>query len=55
MAGVRYSRSAQTDLLEAWLFVAEENPAAADRMLDVIEREALGLLGQPLMGKACCE
>lgn len=52
MARVQFTQSAQTDLLEAWLFIAEENPAAADRVLDAIEREADGLLRQPLMGKA---
>ena len=52
MARVHFTQSAQTDLLEAWLFIAEENPAAADRVLDAIEYEANGLLHQPLMGKA---
>lgn len=52
MEMVRLSRSAQADLLEAWLFVAEANVAAADRMLDAIERESVALLEQPLMGKA---
>lgn len=33
MAAVLLARSAQTDLLEAWLFIAEENPAAADHVL----------------------
>lgn len=36
---VQFTQSAQTDLLEAWLFIAEENLAAADRLLDQIERE----------------
>ena len=52
MAAVQFARSAQTDLLEAWLFIAEENPDAADRVLDVIEREANILATQPLMGRA---
>ena len=55
MAVVRYSLSAQTDLLEAWLFVAEEDTDAADRMLDVIEREGEGLRDQPLMGRTRSE
>ena len=29
MAGVVFTQSAQTDLLEAWLFIAEENQTAA--------------------------
>ena len=52
MARVLYAQSAQTDLLEAWLFIAEENSVAADRVLDTIEREATTLLLQPLMGRA---
>ena len=52
MGRVLFSKSAQTDLLEAWLYIAEENPAAADRVLDVIEREAKALSNQPLMGRA---
>lgn len=52
MVGVRYSRSAQVDLLDAWLFIAEENPAAADRLLEIIEREVRVLLDQPLLGRA---
>ena len=47
-----FTESAQNDLLEAWQFIAEENPAAADRVLDVIDGEAQMLLHQPLMGKA---
>ena len=49
---VQFTQSAQTDLLEAWLFIAEENLAAADRLLDQIERETQTLLLQPLMGRA---
>jgi plasmid stabilization system protein ParE len=42
MARVTLTRSAQTDLLEAWLYVAEENQQAADRMLDAIEKHGKG-------------
>ncbi len=52
MERVYFTQSAQTDLLEAWQFIAEENPAAADRVLDVIEYEIKVLLDQPLIGKA---
>ena len=44
---VQFTQSAQTDLLEAWLFIAEDNLAAADRLLDQIERETQTLLLQP--------
>jgi plasmid stabilization system protein ParE len=52
MARVLYARSAQTDLLEAWLFITEENTTAADRVLDAIEHESEALSLQPLMGRA---
>ncbi|NMM07852.1 type II toxin-antitoxin system RelE/ParE family toxin [Polaromonas sp.] len=52
MARVTLTQSAQNDLLEAWLYVAEENQQAAELMLDAIEKEAHTLLLQPLMGRA---
>jgi toxin ParE1/3/4 len=52
MARVLYTRSAETDLLEAWLFIAEEDPIAADRVLDTIDGEANTLSLQPLMARA---
>ena len=52
MASVLFARSAQTDLLEAWLFIAEKNESAADQVLDVIQQEANILVTQPLMGRA---
>ena len=51
MAKLLYAASAENDLLEAWLYVAEDSVAAADRMLDQIEAEASRLLDQPLMGR----
>lgn len=51
MGKVFYSASAENDLLEAWLYVAEDSVTAADRMLDQIEAEAIRLLDQPLMGR----
>ena len=52
MSKALFSQSAQTDLLEAWLFIAEDNLGAADRVLDSIETEAKMLATQPLMGRA---
>lgn len=51
MANVFYSASAENDLLEAWLYVAEDSVAAADRLLDRIEAEAVRLQEQPMMGR----
>ena len=52
MATVQLARSAQTDLLEAWLYIGEDNQDAADHLLDAIEREAGVLAMQPMMGRA---
>jgi len=37
MSSVVFTRAAQADLLEIWLFLAEENFVAADEVLDTIE------------------
>lgn len=52
MPRVRFTRSAETDLLELWVTVAEENLTAADEILDVIHATATLLGTQPEMGRA---
>lgn len=52
MSQVRHSASAENDLLEAWLFVAEDSVEAADRLLDQIQADSRTLLLQPKMGRA---
>ena len=52
MSQVRRSASAENDLLEAWLFVAEDSVEAADRLLDQIQADSQTLLLQPKMGRA---
>jgi toxin ParE1/3/4 len=52
MSTVTLTQSAHTDLLEAWLYIAEENLPAADKLLDAISKEANTLALQPLMGRA---
>ena len=47
-----FTERAQADLLQAWLYIAEDNLAAADKVLDKLEQEATLLLLQPLMGRA---
>lgn len=51
MADVLYAQSAQTDMLEAWLFIAEENMEAADRVIDTLQKEAKTLALQAKMGR----
>ena len=52
MSRVRFTNSAEADLLELWLTIAEENQVAADESLDSIKITALLLATQPEMGKA---
>ena len=52
MGSVLFAQSAQTDLLDAWLFIAEDSLNAADRVLDTVAREASTLATQPMMGRA---
>jgi len=52
MARVRYASTAESDLLELWLTIAEDNPAAADIALDSIQETASLLSTQPGMGRA---
>ena len=47
-----FTEQAQADLLDAWLYIAEDNLAAADKVLDTLAQEAKLLLLQPLMGRA---
>ena len=46
-------RTAQTeeDLIEIWMYIAQENPGAADRVLDDIEERFYVLADNPLMGR----
>ena len=39
MPRIRYTRSAEADLLELWLTIAEENILAADSTLDSIQEQ----------------
>lgn len=52
MPRIRFTNSAEADLLELWLNIAEENLVAADDSLDLIQA-TVSLLGtQPEMGRA---
>lgn len=52
MPRIRFTSSAETDLLELWLTIAEENLVAADESLDLIQ-STVTLLGTQLeMGRA---
>jgi toxin ParE1/3/4 len=52
MSSYRLTKSAETDLLEIWLSIAQDDLAAADRVAGSLT-EAFGLLAtQPKMGRA---
>lgn len=52
MSRIRFTHSAETDMLELWVTIAEENPTAADEILDVIQATAMLLGTQLEMGRA---
>jgi plasmid stabilization system protein ParE len=52
MSRIRFTVSAENDLLELWLSIAEENLVAADESLDSIKATASLVDTQPNMGRA---
>jgi toxin ParE1/3/4 len=52
MSRIRFTAAAENDLLELWVYIAEENPAAADEALDEIKTSVSALAEQPEMGRA---
>jgi len=50
----RYTKrpKAETDLLEIWLYIAQDSPRAADRLLDRIEAQCRLLADNPRLGRA---
>lgn len=52
MPRIRFAGSAESDLLELWLTIAEENLVAADESLDIIQATVTLLATQPEMGRS---
>ena len=52
MSRVSKTVRAEEDLLDIWLYIARDNPVAADRFLDTIEEKCAVLAGFPKMGKS---
>ena len=50
MRQVLHTPEAEDDLMEFWLYIALDNPDAADRVLDAIEQKAQYLLTHPELG-----
>ncbi len=52
MAKIERSSQAQRDLVDLWLYIANDNPAAADKFLDQIETICKLLSASPLLGRS---
>jgi toxin ParE1/3/4 len=50
VAEVELSPAAEADLIDLWIHVAADDPAAADRQLDQFDRIFKLLATQPMMG-----
>jgi toxin ParE1/3/4 len=47
---VFYQRVAKADLIDAWLFIAEDNAAAADAYIERLQQICVLIAENPLMG-----
>lgn len=52
MAHVTRSARAEEDLVQIWLYVARDNPTAADKLLDTVDAACHRLAQNPRMGPA---
>jgi toxin ParE1/3/4 len=49
---LRRTARAEDDLIEIWTYIARDNPAAADRLLDLLEGKSRMLAQNPKLGAA---
>lgn len=49
---VQRTAQADEDLIDLWVYIAQDNPAAADNLLDELESKFALLAGQPRLGVA---
>ena len=52
MAEVTLTQQAREDLIAIWAYVADDNPSAADRVLDILDARMMRLAEHPLLGPA---
>lgn len=52
MPRVIRTKQAEEDLIEIWLYIAEDNPAAANQQLDVLDAKSTLLAKHPRLGPA---
>jgi toxin ParE1/3/4 len=52
MAVVEWKEQAEEDLIDIWSYIAQDNPQAADDLLDEIDTKASKLASSPYLGAA---
>jgi toxin ParE1/3/4 len=52
LAKIERSSQAERDLVDIWLYIANDNPAAADKFLDQIDTICKVLSASPLLGRS---
>lgn len=52
MHDVTISKQARQDLIAIWEYIADDNPASADRLLDTLDARINRLAEHPLLGPA---
>jgi toxin ParE1/3/4 len=55
MARIIQAPAAKADAVEIWAYIAQDNPDAADRLLDRFDKLFRLLASQPLVGKSVQE
>ncbi len=48
---IRLSQEAEQDLIEIFDYILEDNPTAAEKVLDIIQQEIMHLSDHPYLGK----
>ena len=51
MPVIQRTAQAEEDLIEIWIYIAQDNPGAADRMFDNLEQRFHALADNPLIGQ----
>jgi toxin ParE1/3/4 len=51
MSVIQRTTQAEEDLIDIWIYIAQDNPGAADRVLDDIDERFHALADNPLMGR----
>jgi len=52
MPDITVTKQAKQDLIEIWVYVADNNPAAAEKLLDTLNKKIGMLADHPLLGPA---